>query len=930
MSATATSAQTEIAGHIAEHLSRRVNLRHLLLVEASPRGESAPSVLRQLRSCGRAAGESSPPSSSALDLLHVQCEAQLPEGSEGASFQVHTRVAESRALCTSAALQSALLRESDGALLLTDATGFSAAGLLENVRLLTYHGVRPLLLFDHFDQVMRDALSHSRAHAPTPVAGASSAAALKVDPQLFARLNCGVRTLDACMRSSAREREREHEGESEAGDQPLATSWELDPRTDTVVFGSAQQGWGFTLRSFARLYATRLGLSEQKVLTRLWGDHFYDVQRKRWSGRPVRTEAGAGEGRGGRDLVRGFDLFVLKPLLRLAEACEHAPADPAPLNRALQRLGMQVPAFARAACGTDVRALFDLCMRSWLPIGPSLVSLCVRQCPSPPSAQARRALSWCRGETHDDTAAGIRDCDPFAPLCVSVSGCVRTARLLPLTSAAGDHTLRCAVRVLSGTLRSGDRVRLLTDRRAVAQGAARSPALAAAAAAPEDERSGAASTAALATTTPAPAPSSGESMLTVSKLFLMTGGVSVELGAVPAGGVCQLALLGDARPPPGSTICTSRHTHALTATAQYRLAVDQPALVCAELEPRNLAHLPPLIALLRELRAEWPSLAYELSYGGASHLLFAPTYAELVSAYEQLWARYPLQPLQPFVCYRETVTERSPTIMCKAPNKHTRVYMRASPIALDITAHLFGATVDLSRWSGGERALVSRLVTEELLAGERGPRERRLRLWALSRCGSLLVENCSVQYLHEIKDSGMRGFEAATMAGPLAEEPLLGVRFDVVDMQLTCDAIHRGGGQIIPTYRRCCFGAALSAAPRLLEPIYALRLASSLGELGKVYCFLNVRRGRVQGVEEDGDRDLATIHVELPCSESFHLDERLPTSCAVLSIRFSHWQEVPGDPLQEGSLAYQLVGEIRARKGIRPRPLPVNSCSDTL
>jgi elongation factor 2 len=34
------------------------------------------------------------------------------------------------------------------------------------------------------------------------------------------------------------------------------------------------------------------------------------------------------------------------------------------------------------------------------------------------------------------------------------------------------------------------------------------------------------------------------------------------------------------------------------------------------------------------------------------------------------------------------------------------------------------------------------------------------------------------------------------------------------------DAIHRGGGQIIPTFRRVCYAACLLAEPTLQEPIY--------------------------------------------------------------------------------------------------------------
>lgn len=51
-----------------------------------------------------------------------------------------------------------------------------------------------------------------------------------------------------------------------------------------------------------------------------------------------------------------------------------------------------------------------------------------------------------------------------------------------------------------------------------------------------------------------------------------------------------------------------------------------------------------------------------------------------------------------------------------------------------------------------------------------------------------------------------------------------GVRFDVHDVTLHADAIHRGGGQIIPTARRCLYASVLTAQPRLMEPIYLVEI----------------------------------------------------------------------------------------------------------
>ena len=45
-----------------------------------------------------------------------------------------------------------------------------------------------------------------------------------------------------------------------------------------------------------------------------------------------------------------------------------------------------------------------------------------------------------------------------------------------------------------------------------------------------------------------------------------------------------------------------------------------------------------------------------------------------------------------------------------------------------------------------------------------------------------------------------------------------------MDVVLHADAIHRGGGQIIPTARRVLYASALTAEPRLMEPVYLVEI----------------------------------------------------------------------------------------------------------
>ena len=62
----------------------------------------------------------------------------------------------------------------------------------------------------------------------------------------------------------------------------------------------------------------------------------------------------------------------------------------------------------------------------------------------------------------------------------------------------------------------------------------------------------------------------------------------------------------------------------------------------------------------------------------------------------------------------------------------------------------------------------------------------------------------------------------------MADENMRGVRFNIHDVTLHTDAIHRGGGQIIPTARRVLYASTLTAGPRLMEPVYLVEIQVQL------------------------------------------------------------------------------------------------------
>lgn len=84
-----------------------------------------------------------------------------------------------------------------------------------------------------------------------------------------------------------------------------------------------------------------------------------------------------------------------------------------------------------------------------------------------------------------------------------------------------------------------------------------------------------------------------------------------------------------------------------------------------------------------------------------------------------------------------------------------------------------------------------------------------------------------VQYLNEIQDSVVAGFQWATKNGVLSEEKMRGILFNIHDATLHTESSFRGGDEIIATTRKCLHACQLTAGPRLFEPMYLVKIQVS-------------------------------------------------------------------------------------------------------
>ena len=207
--------------------------------------------------------------------------------------------------------------------------------------------------------------------------------------------------------------------------------------------------------------------------------------------------------------------------------------------------------------------------------------------------------------------------------------------------------------------------------------------------------------------------------------------------------------------------------------------------------------------------------------------------------------------------------------------------------------------------------------------------------------------------LWENDNSIVSGFQLATIAGPMCEEPMMGVCFVVENWQRETGGVkersalgdhnepesvseneHRvasvekddlvagqndGGeesrtsthskssdtkkqvsdiygplsGQLISAVKEGCRRAFMSQPMRLMSAMYSCEIQATSDVLGKVYAVLGKREGRVLNEDMKEGTDIFNILSVLPVAESFGFCEEIRKKTSGLAspqLVFSHWE----------------------------------------
>lgn len=575
---------------------------------------------------------------------------------------------------------------------------------------------------------------------------------------------------------------------------------------------------------------------------------------------------------------RGFVQFVYEPIRQILSNCMKGDNDK--LWPKLQKLGICMKNEDKDLVG---KALMKRVMQSWLPASSALLEMMIFHLPSPAIAQRYRVENLYEGPLDDIYAKAIRDCDPDGPLMLYVS------KMIP---ASDKGRFFAFGRVFAGRVAKGMKVRIMGPNYV-------------------------------------PGQKKDLYVKSIQRTVIWMGKKHETVDDVPCGNTVGILGL-DQFITKNATLTNEGEAEAhpiramkFSVSPVYRVAVQ-----C-----KVASDLPKLVEGLKRLAKSDPMVVCTIEESG-EHIIAGAGELHIEICLKDLQEDFmggaEISVSDPIVSFRETVLEKSDhVVMSKSPNKHNRLYVEARPLELGLAE-----AIDEGRIGPKDDVKARGKILSEEFGWDR---ELVKKIWCFgpeTAGPNMVVDMCKgVQYLNEIKDSVVAAFQWASREGALAEENMRGICFEMCDVVLHSDAIHRGGGQLIPTARRVFYAAQLTAKPRLLEPVYLVEIQAPEQALGGIYNVLNQRRGHVFEELQRPGTPLYNIKAYLPVIKSFKFADTLRLATggqAFPQTVFDHWDLMGGDPMDSCSEAGQLVIDIRTRKGLKEHITALSEYEDKL
>ncbi|KAL2346037.1 hypothetical protein Fmac_000037 [Flemingia macrophylla] len=681
----------------------------------------------------------------------------------------------------------------------------------------------------------------------------------------------------------------------------------FQPQKGNVIFACALDGWGFGIREFAEIYASKLGASVNALQRALCGAKYYDPKtkddcwfiRERWMGTRVWLRRLLG---GYESLASAFGCG-----LRMVVRCL-----PDPVAAQAYRISRLIPKREVEVVEDERRVVEE-------------------------AETARKAVEGC-------------DCSEEAPCVAFVSKMFAVpVKMLPGQrgevgngygdegEADSDECFLAFARIFSGVLHSGRRVFVLSPLYDPLKGESMQKHI-------------------------------QEAVL--KSLYLMMGQGLKVVTSAKAGNIVAIGGLGQ-HILKSATLSSTRNCWPFSSIAfqialTIRVAIEpsDPADVGALLKGlRLLNRADPFVEVTVSARGE-----HVLAVAGEVHLercvkdlkeRFAKVSLEvsppLVSYKEciEVDVSNVLENLK-------VLSRRSDYVEKSIPNGRCVVRVQVMKLLPSLTKVLDESSDLLGDVIGVKPGQTKSLETQRPKKCKWKWQEILRRIWALgprhigpnilftpdikaeSTDSSVLIRGCPrvSERLGFVADSSVNDLVAETPSNAnqtsYMDAEHLERQHDESETQQQSEQYGIFAGQVIATVKDACRAAVLQNKPRLVEAMYFCELNTPTEYLGSMYAVLSRRRARILKEEMQEGSPFFTVHAYVPVSESFGFADQLrrwTSGAASALLVLSHWDALPEDPFfipkteeeieefGDGSrvlpnTARKLIDAVRRHKGL--------------
>jgi len=376
----------------------------------------------------------------------------------------------------------------------------------------------------------------------------------------------------------------------------------------------------------------------------------------------------------------------------------------------------------------------------------------------------------------------------------------------------------------------------------------------------------------------------------------------VNTDKVPAGNI--VAITGARNAVAGETITSYGNKISPFESIEH---ISEPVVTVA-VEAKNTKDLPKLIEVLRQVGKEDPTVRVEINEETGEHLIsgMGELHLEIIT-YRIDEKGVEIETSEPIVVYRETIAGKAGPVEGKSPNKHNKFYIEIEPLEDSVFKAILEGDIKEGRVKGKE--LASKFTELGLTKDE------SKKVWDVYKRSLFINMTRGIQYLDEIKELLLEGFESAMDDGPIAREKVMGIKISLKDAKIHEDAVHRGPAQVLPAIRKAVYGSIMLAQPTLLEPIQKVYINVPQDYMGAATREIQNRRGQIVDMSQEGD--MATIESKVPVAEMFGFAGDIRSAAegrCLWSTESAGFERLPRE------LQKTIIREIRERKGLSPEP----------